>query len=461
MNTETIDLVVIAAYFIGLMIFGVAVRRTRGFQDYSLARQSVPAGMVFASLCGAYLGPGYSLGIAGKAYSSGFLLLAGWFFFSIQTCLVGIWMAPRLRRFSGVYTLGGVMARAYGSVAERLTGLVSVGLCIGFAAVLAKAGGTILAGAVGISLPLAIAIITGVGVIYAWTGGLKSVIATEGIQFSIVLASASATLLFAVPKVHDWPSVDHNAISLTRSAWESTPLITLLGMAVLFFLGETLIPPYANRALAGASEGASKKGFIWAGLFSVIWFVMMATAGIITRSIAAPLGNADSALISLATAVLPHGMLGLFFVALAAIVMSTQESLLNAASVCMTRDLLPPSYRLTDRSQVLWARGATLCFGVLAVFLALHAPEIIDGLLICYSIWAPTVLPALVWALFDLPTSRWAGVGSILFGGAGSSAILLTGVGGGSPTVAILVGLVLSAIGALIGYAIDKIRRKL
>ncbi len=457
MTLRPIDIAVIASYFALLTGFGTLVRRTRGFEDFAVAQRSVPTLMVFASLCGAYIGPGYSLGFTAKAFSAGFALLPAWLCFSVQTCLVGFWLAPRLRGYRNAHTLGGVMMDAYGPIAKWLTGLVSVGLCVGFAGVLARAGGTILANAIGVSLPVAILLVTGVGVIYAWTGGLKSVIATEGIQFGVVLLSAGSVVAFASQRIHSYPSLNHTAFAMTSSAWKATSTPEILGLMLLFLMGETLIPPYANRALAAASEGASRGGFLLAGFFSVIWFTMMATAGILARVLLGPVSQPDGALIQLAHLVLPGGLLGLFLVALAAIVMSTQESLLNAAAVCMTSDLMPSVW--PEKRQLFIARAGTILFAVAASWLGLRAPSIIDGLLICYSIWAPTILPPLIWALAGFRTSRLGGIFSIVGGGLMSATILIFHVASGSASVAILAGLSASLIFGLAGVAIQRMMR--
>jgi SSS family solute:Na+ symporter len=448
MHLSSVDLIVISFYFIGLALFGILVRRTRGFEDFAVARRSVPTTMVFASLCGACIGPGYSVGFAAAAYANGFAYLPIWLLFSMQTIVVGIWLAPRLREFQGAYTIGGVIRSGYGITAQRLAGMISVGLCVGFAGVLARAGGTILSATVGITLTQAVFLISGVGLLYAWTGGLKSVVATEGIQFCVILLSARS---------HS--ALEHVALAMTRSSWASMTAPTVLGLALLFFCGECLIPPYANRALSAASGNASRYGFILAGLFSICWFTMMATAGILGRGLLGNVSQPDSVLIQLARAVLPQGLMGMFLVALSAIVMSTLESLLNAGSVCLTRDLISAFGDFADRTQLLVARMSTLAFAAIAAWLALRAPSVIDGLLICYSIWAPTVLPVLIWRLLKLPTNSYSGVMSIVLGGLCSSSVLIFHLLQGGPPVAILAGLFGSLVGALVGYATARLQR--
>ncbi len=449
MNISRLDIAVIVSYFAALMLFGVLVRRTRGFEDFAVARRSVPPLMVFASLCAAFIGPGYSLAFAAKAFGSGFAFLPAWFCFSLQTCVVGIWLAPRLRAETGAHTLGGVMMNAYGPTTKVLTGIVSVGLCVGLAGVLARAGGTILAGAIGVSLPIAILLITGVGVVYTLTGGLKSVVATEGLQFSVVLISMGAVLAFAGHQAWSSGNLDHLAASLTSGAWRGTSPFEFVGLMLLFFSGEMLIPPYANRALAAESENASGQGFVMAGIFSLFWFTMMATAGIVARQILGSASNTDGVLIQLAHSVLPSGLLGLFLVALAAIVMSTQESLLNAASVCLTRDLMPSKW--SDRKQLAVARISTIAFALCATWFGLRAPSILQGLLIAYSVWAPTILPALIWWLVGKRKGEFNGVLSIVSGGLVSTSVLIFHIASGNPAVAIVAGLVGSISGGIVG----------
>jgi SSS family solute:Na+ symporter len=454
------DMSVIGLYLVGLVIFGVFIRRIRGFEDFSVARREVPAPMVFAALCGAYLGPGFSLGLTGKAYQGGYLMPAVFTLFAVQTIIVGVWVAPRLKRVKDAHTLGDIMGRFYGREAQFVTGIVSVGLCIGFAGVLARAGGSVLAPALGISVPKAILIVAGVGTLYTITGGLKSVIATDAFQFSIVLCATGLTLLLAGDRAGSFHALDVEAANLTRAAWASTSASSLFGLCVLTLLGECLIPPYSNRALAAGSEGASRRGFVAAGGFSVAWFGMMAAAGVIARHVLPPNSDADGALVSLAGVVLPHGLLGLFLVAIAAMVMSTQEGLLNAASVCLAQDLLGFSRSWRDHTRLTLARGATFLFGCVAVGFALKAPSIISGLLVCYSIWAPTVLPALIWALAGLPTPKWSGVLSTVFGGSVTAVIVLGKLGGGDPTRAVLVGFAASAFGFLVGFMLrPQLRR--
>ncbi|MDY7092625.1 MAG: sodium:solute symporter family protein [Acidobacteriota bacterium] len=451
------DLAVIALYFVGLVIFGLIVRRIGTFSEYAIASKRVPLVLVAASLCATYIGPGYSLGLASQGAGTGFLYLVIFSFFSLQTIVVGIFFASRLHGYDRAKTIGDVIRVHYGKEAKFVTGVISVGLCVGFASVMARAGGAVLSGALGYPLLVGVLLITVVGVLYTTTGGLKAVILTEAVQFALIVISAIFLVSFLL---HD-PRTDVSQLTIgiqeVPSQLRSMGAIPLIGLALSLFFGEMLIPPYANRALAAESGGASRWGFVGAGMFSVGWFFLMVSVGVLATSVVPSTVSPDGILMAAAQEVLPVGLLGLLVVGFAAIVMSSQESVLNAGAVAFVRDLAPRAISEDDKKAILWSRSITIFMGSAAIVLALIAPTIIDGLLICYAIWAPSVVPALLWALFGLPTSRWSGFLSILSGAVVAGSLQVAGF---PSEVSLLWGFAGSLGGCLVGYVLGRVVRK-
>jgi len=454
-----VDTLVIFIYFAAMLAFAAVVRRGRGFSDFSVAERSVPASVVFATLAATFIGPGYSLGLTGKGGATGFFFLLPFCMFSLQTVLVGTFLAPRLHAMRDCHTLGDVMGSFYGEIGKVLTGVISVGLCLGFFAVMAKAGGVVVAGGLGVSVEAGVVLVTVVGALYALTGGLRAVIATDAVQFGILLAVFAIIGISTAVRVESFAELQIGAVEATKTAFDSTPIGDIVALCASFFLGEALIPPYANRALAAESGSTSRRAFIGAGLFSVLWFLMVVSIGFAGRAVL-PSGGAtegDELLVAIAEHVLPNGMWGLFVVGLAAVVMSSQESVLNAGAVAAVRDLaLPLRKQLTEGSQLRLARIATAVIALVGLFAAIQAPSIIKGLLICYGIWAPSVLPALVWGLVGLPTNRYAGVGAVVTGAGGSVGALLV-FGSESVVMPLACGFGGAAVGALVGLAVSNI----
>lgn len=422
MNLTPLDYLFIGLYFLGLVVFGVLVRRIRKFGDYAVGGRSVPGVMIFASLCAAYIGPGYTMGFAGKGFASGWLFFFVALAFTAQTLLTGIFIAPRLHNFKNCYTVGDVIGNAHGKAAHVVAGFVSTMLCIGFAAIMAKVGGIVLHAAIGLPLLAGVFIVTGVGVAYCYTGGLKSVIATEAMQFSIYTIAIPLLLWIAVTKSHvNLADVDTKAWSAMHSTLSSMTPLQIAGLFLSFFLGETLIPPYAIRALAAGSPAIARGGFIAGAGYSVLWFAMVVGVGVVA-AVAIPDAKPDDAFMSLAVKYLPHGLLGILIVAIASVIMSAQESVLNAGAVSFTRDIrdVLGGKALLDEQRLRLSRLSTVVMGALAAVLAYFAPSIIDGLLIIYSVWAPSVLPVFLFAILLRKPVRGAGAAAMVAGAAAS-----------------------------------------
>lgn len=424
MNMNWLDYLFIALYFIGLFAFGIIVRRIRQFGDYAVGGRSVPGIMLFASLSATYIGPGYTMGFTAKGSSSGWLFLFVAMAFTAQTVLTALFIAPRLHGFKKCYTVGDVVGTAFGKAAHVVTGFISVSLCIGFAAIMAKVGGLVLQGSTGLPLLAGVFVVTAVGVVYCYTGGMKSVIATEAIQFAI-FAIAIPVLLWCVVSQGNinLGEADANGWMAMRAALDGMTLLQVLGLFLSFFLGETLIPPYANRALAAESGSIARRGFLAGAAYSLVWFAMVVGLGVLA-SVIIPDAKPDDAFMTLAVRFMPHGLLGILVIAVISIIMSSQESVLNAGAVSFTRDIFDRVGRgaASDEQRLRLSRLSTFAMGILSAVLAYFAPSIIDGLLLIYSVWAPSVLPVFVIAILSPAPARHAGAPAMI---AGATASLL------------------------------------
>src|SRR6266446_4818741 len=415
------DIAVIALYFVFLAIFAYLTRRNRTFNEFAVAKHTIPATLVFASLATTIVGPGFSIGFASKAWTTGYLYYYLVLPYALQVLLVGVFLAPKLTRFRDCRSLGDVMVKKYGVLAQILTGIVSVGLCTGFSAVMGKIGGATLSGVTGWPVGVSIALMTGTTALVTFSGGLRATIATEALQFSLKTAVIPLLVLVAVMKSpQTLDLIGQRAHELGRTGLQQLNFLQLLGIAVSFMLGEALIPPYANRALAAKDASASRTGFILAGFFCVIWLAMISFLGVVAHSYLPASTPGDSVLVDIGRTLLPQGLFGLLLATIIALVMSSQESVLNSAAVAFTSDILSPLAKVPERTTLWVAKVATLICAAVSIYSAQFAPSIIDGLLLMYSIWAPTILVPLILGLYLRDTRPLAGCLSIVAGGSTS-----------------------------------------
>jgi SSS family solute:Na+ symporter len=407
-----LSVAVVLAYVVLLTFVAVRARAAREFEEFSLAKRALPLALVFGSLAATYVGPAFSIGFVGRGFKSGLLFLGIGLAYSIQNILVGLFVAPRLRHLKGCHTLGDAIGQKYDQKCQVLAGIISVGLCAGFAAVMAKAGGGVLRDVFGLPLWSSVFIVVAVTALYTTFGGLRASVITDAFQFSSFAILLPITLLFvlAFHLKGGATTFAAEASAATTNGLSMTSPIEIIGLLAAFLLGETLIPPYANRALASRTTNVSRNGFILAGLFSVFWFMVMIALGITARNIIPMDTGEDDVLLNMVKIIMPSCGYALLLVVLISVVMSSLDSLLNAGAVAFTQDILKPFVKLPDTSALNVGRAATIVIALIAAAGAVAVPSIIGGLLICYTIWAPAILPTLIIGLWIKRPHPLAGI---------------------------------------------------
>ncbi len=421
-----LSVVLVIGYVAALAFVAVRARAARRYADFSLAGRSLPLALVFGSLCAAYVGPGFSIGFVGKGFQSGLLFLCVGLAYSVQNILVGMFIAPRLRSLTDCHTLGDAIGYRYNRTCQVLAGIVSVGLCAGFAAVMAKAGGVVVQDIFSIRMGLAVVSIVTITMLYTTFGGLKASVMTDALQFTLFTVLMPAIFLFVLARRMDGgtATLAREVTTATAAGFRSTSVMEIIGLMAAFLLGETLIPPYANRALASQTTGISRNSFILAGMFSMVWFTIMISLGIVARVVVGAGPDEDHVLLTLVRTTMPAEGYVLLLVALVSVIMSSLDSLLNAGAIAFTEDVIKP-FATSRTPPLVCGRLATVALAILAAVAAVAVPSIITGLLICYTTWAPAILPALVFGLWLRRPRPLAGILSMVTGAAAALVLQL------------------------------------
>jgi len=411
---HVLDWLVVVAYSLGLAGTAYFVRRAKHIEDFSVASRQIPALMIFATLAATYIGPGYSMGLADKASQQGYIWVLVFLPFCLQTLLVGLFIAPRLQTFQHAHTVGEILEVRYGTATKFLTGILTLALMTGFMSIMARASGELISSVTAMPLTWAAFLSTAIVVTYTSFGGIKGDITSDVFQF--IVMSVGVPLMVVLLLVREGGSMITRQVPLNIP--DSLPLFKLLPLLLGFFLGEALIPPYTVRALASRNPSAARRGFVLAAIFGGFWFVVCAAIGVLVRVSTREEIGGNVVLYAMRT-YLPPGLFGLIFCAFVAIIISSWDSLLNCAATSFQFDLLAAT-RFSghaSRKALGLARATSLVIGVLATFLALKLPSFVDGLMYCYTLWAPTiVLPLVIGVLMEKP-SRNAGPAAIVVGG--------------------------------------------
>jgi solute:Na+ symporter, SSS family len=422
MNAEhylnKLDWFFITSYLLLLVIVTLKNRKLKiSFENFAVDKKTLGWFIVFASLTASYIGPGYTIGIAEQGFIHGYLYIFILLPFTLQTILVGKFIAPKLRLYNGAYTVGDIMGYHYGILAKYLTGIISILFCAGIVGVIARVGGLMLDSFFGVPFDLGVIILTSIVIVYSIFGGIRAVINTDVFQFLILSFTVLALLFFLIKDVFFFEKnfllfPEASIMSLSK-----VPLAGLLSLMIGFLLGETLVPPYANRAFVSKGTTQSKRGFVAAGIFSFFWFTICLVVGMYANYFL-PFSTPEGAFMDAGLHLLPNGFKGLLIISIISIVMSSQDSYLNASAISFVRDIFQPiNTTEADERLVLLARIVTFLVGIMGIIFAINAPGIIEALMINYALWAPSVvLPLILAILIPKKVTPLAGVTSMIAG---------------------------------------------
>lgn len=399
-----LDYIIVLAYLLFMLSLGLyAGRHVSNIQDFAVAKRQYSSWVIFATLSASFIGGGFTTGNAEKVFLYGIVNVVALWGFSIKEMLVGHFIAPRFTPFAHALTVGDVMAVGFGEKIKPIIGMVSFLLCAAIVGAQVGAMGYLAEILFGLPQHYGILIGTGLVICYVTVGGIHAVVLTDLVQFALLCIGLPLTLLLGIVAMGGvsswWANIPADHLTfLGPFSW-----VELLSLFFLFMLGETLVPPYVQRMLIAKNVRTAARGTFFSGLFSIPFLLLTGLLGLLALTLDAQL-NANLAIFHTVDMVLPIGLRGLVMGALLAVVMSTADSYINAASLAVVHDVLLPLLRksMNPRRQLLWVRLMTVVVGLVAIIFAIKIHSILDILLLAYNFWAPVVLPSLLAVVFGL-----------------------------------------------------------
>ncbi len=414
-----IDMVITAVYLVAIIILGLwGGRFQRGLKDYAVAGKEFGALVIFATMSASFIGGGFSTGNAEKVFLFGIANIVALWGFSLKEIAVATLIAPKMAGFPNAVSVGDVMGQTYGKLARVVTGVCGLALCCGIVGAQVGAIGVVFSVFFGMERLWGIGIGCGIVILYTTIGGMRAVVYTDVLQFVILAIGMPLVLGFGLYHVGGVEALfaavpsDHLSLPGPEFGW-----LGLLGLFLVFMFGETLVPPYMQRLLAGKTASAAARGTLYAGLFSIVFFVITGATGLVALAME-PTLNPNNAMSFVIVSVMPPVLKGLVFSGVIAIVMSSADSYLNSASIAFVNDVLRPLKRkeMDDATLLFIAKLVTLMVGLLSIVFAISIESILDILIYAYNYWAPIILAPLVAAIYGVRRGTLAFVAGALAG---------------------------------------------
>jgi len=401
---QTIDLVIIFAYLIGLFIFAIYIGRKSNLDNYLVAgRKFKTIFLVFTTLS-TMVGLSTVIAAASATYSSGISFIA------MATCLIMtgyvlvFLFAKKIKIFGDkfkAHTMGDFLAVRY-SQRARVVGSIAIiisyfiffaGLLLGLSQIFQIFSGT------GLFWSLVFAML-GV-IIYTTISGIKSDFYTDIIHFIVMMI---ALVIIMIPimliKTGGWALFSNLPNGFTN--------IYNFGGAGFFWFGILLgFPVFLlymeiwQRIYASNNPKTARKIIAWSAALTIPFLLIALIVGLAARKFL-PNINPDYSFLLVIKTFLPAGLLGLAIAGLIATILSTLNTTIMVISAIITKDFYMTfiNKHASDKKYLRVGRIITLCVSVVGISIAFLFPNLVElavaaneGLIVL----APAIIGGFIW----------------------------------------------------------------
>ena len=461
-HLNTLDYLVVGVYLLMVIATGVYVSRfNKKSDDYFKGGGHIPWGLSAVSLFVSGFSAFMFVGAAGVTYQNGggAIIL---FSLALPAYLLGyyiygpLWRRTRIdtpmqflsRRFSPgttyFYTILSVLPNVLILGTMIYTLVIFISTALGFNRVVFDLGFMEMSG-----FELSLLVIGFVMVFYTLLGGLWAVMVTDALQF-LILFLITLTILPLSYYVLGDGNILEGASRMIHEAPQGYFDIDIVDRPTIFWLayGTNIIMGYnvnwhiAQRYYSVADERHTKKMALWCAGLSIVlpmmWIFPVMTTTIMFPSMESLWPEltkpAEASFVTLALAILPHGLLGIMVAAILAATMSSVDTTFNWLAAVLTKDAYVPltkRYRgkePSERAQLAFGKTSVAVMGILAIWIALSVGKFggaFDVYLRADSLYKPSMFVPVMLGLVYTRTPWWSGM--VAFG-SGVLAILVISV---------------------------------
>jgi solute:Na+ symporter, SSS family len=384
------DLIMVGLYLVFIVSLGLYfARRMETTDDYFLAGRSLTWWLIGFSLLASNVSSSTLVGLSSAAFASGIAVYNYEWMAAFVLILFLVFLLPFYLK-TRVYTLPEFLERRFDARARYYLSALQVLMSIAIDTAAALYAGALVVRLIypDILLWQAVALLGILAGLYTIAGGLKAVVYTDAVQAVLLLFGACLVAVLAYNAVGgDWASVAASvpAEDLSIILPASDPVLPwpglLTGVFLLGFYFWGMNQFMVQRALGAKNLDHGRWGALFAGWLKLPLIFILVLPGIFARLLYPPAEfpalaeNPDLVFPTLMFDLLPVGLRGLIITALLAAIMSSIDSILNAASTLVTMDFIK-KLRPAAASHELVIVGRIVTFTFMGLAIA-WAPQIV------------------------------------------------------------------------------------
>lgn len=444
MKVGAVDLAIVVLYVVGITLFGLwAGRGAKTLADYSAAGRNLPWWVVMVSIVATETSTVTFLSIPGFAFGRDLTWLQIAFGFCAGRILVSLWMLPQYFR-GNFLTSYEVLAQRFGGSTQQAASFLFVvtrTLADGIRLFLTS---LVLHEMTGLPIPLAVAGVGLVMIVYTYVGGVKAVIWTEFVQFGVYLGGAFLAFRLLLAKL---PGGLDGALAAAGEAGKlrvfdftldpSEPYAFwagLLGGIFVTFGSHGVDQLMVQRYFCARDLGDARKAVVVGGFVVLVQFAFFLLLGVALWAFyqanplpeAAAVAQNDRIFARFILDELPTGVVGLL---LGAIFAAALSSSLNACATAAVRDIHRPwaGDLVSPARELQLTRWLTFAFGAAQIAVGIAAQwltsSVVASVLGIAAFTAGIVLGVFFLGMYAPRVGQRAALAGLLAGGAAMTAI--------------------------------------
>lgn len=436
-KTQITALVIILLYMALTVAIGLIASRKKAEEkakesndDFLMASKSLGPVVLAGTLFAANTGGASTTGIATNVYQFG--LSASWYVIASGIGFVLVsFIAPYFRR-AQANTVPQIISKRYGKASHIFTAITSITALFMATGAQIIATASIINVVTGFDFRTAAIVSTAVVIIYTMFGGFKSVTAanlmhvlfiTVGMTIAMFVMVQNEAVggfgaLFEKAKImQDVNGNNMNMLSMTKIGG-----MTILGYIAMYFMtfptGQEIVQTYCS-----AKDGkAAKIGSVLAGLISAAYAIVPAIIGLLAYVCIdgyALGGSQKNALAQATITFAPSILAGVVLASIVAATMSSASGNMIGTATMFTNDIFVPYINkgIKDDKKEIWiSKIAMLIVGVVGLFIALEASNVISVMMGAFALRSAGPFAAFICGLFYKNVTKNAGFISILTG---------------------------------------------
>jgi len=376
-----IDLTIIVIFLVGFSAFGVWQSRfNNSTEDYFLGGRNLPWPVAMFSIVATETSVLTFISIPGLAYRDDwfFLQLAMGYLFG--RILVSIFLLPQYFE-TGITSIYEVIGKKFGPDIQKVASGVFLITRVFADGVRFLATAVVVQVITGWSLHIAVLIIGLVTLVYTLTGGIRTVVWVDSIQFVLYLFGGVTSIIFALNYLGKplGDVISELSISGKMSIinWTGNPLSdpyyfisAIVGGVLLSFSSHGVDYMMVQRVLGTKNLNEAKKAMIGSGLFVLLQFTIFLFAGSIIYLLMEGLEiERDREFTTFIVNYLPVGLKGLLLAGVLSAAMSTLSSSINSLASSTVADWMR-GVKSVKQSQLI-----SMAWGVILILIALLFDE--------------------------------------------------------------------------------------